>query len=318
VVKVGNTVAHVELAFEEKHDHLSMEGVQAFPLWKGLLRWAVRIESDPIFAGSLQERFSRSQMVRTFGTDEEDPPLMTIKQDGKDAALLDSQAVRLFGWQLGNNALLASKQEEIVERLETIARAQHLLRLQGGTGRSALDSPLDIEWGRVEDGHAISLLENGASLTTGQSIYVSLVNTGSSTVYVSIFDIGTLGDITLLSPGSAGVEVPAGRSYRLGDMDFDGTLLGLELSWPEGVPKELPCYEALLIVMTSQPQDLRNLETSYIQRQPGPPKRGNDASELLRIVDQISYGGLRDALPQRRTELRYDIKHVHFLLEPPK
>ncbi|KAJ9090737.1 hypothetical protein QFC19_009481 [Naganishia cerealis] len=244
---------------------------------------------------------------------------MTVRQNGNRIMLLDSQGVPLFCWQLEQDALLANRQmETIVARLETIARAQHLLRLKGGTGESALEPPLDIQWGQVENGEKIQLPDKGATLRTGQSIYVSLHNTGSSTVFVSIFDIGITGNITLLSYKARGVPIPAGGLEYLGDRDFDGTLLGLELSWPDGVPKEFTGYEAFAIVSTSEEHDLTTLQTTATQRQQSPPRRGNDTSELLRIVDQISCGGAREASPQQLHGFRYDVKPINFELEPSK
>ncbi|KAJ9093757.1 hypothetical protein QFC19_008195 [Naganishia cerealis] len=139
--EVGNAAAYVTLEYGKQHGHLSVGGAQAFSLRKELLHLAVRIGSKPTFADCLQQRPSRCRIFRTFGTAEEDPHLMTIRKDGNDVTLLDSQGVRVLDWELGLSALPPRKQEEIAERLEIIARAQHLLRLERGTGESALDSP---------------------------------------------------------------------------------------------------------------------------------------------------------------------------------
>jgi hypothetical protein len=312
VIRVRATAADIRLSPETAK---VPEGALAFPLRKALRRWAVRVEGDAPAAGALRSSISASKFVREAGTEEEDPPLATIRVSNGKVALLDRVGLPLVRPRSADQAAIS----DTIANLDNLAQAQHLLILGGGTGSHRLGVPVPIELGRVEAGHKLPLALSGETLMVGESLYLTLRNEGQTTIYASVFDIGVTGKVTLLSASSpSGIELPAGKAYTLGEDDYDTTLPGINLSWPETAPAEAPRRESLAVVLTSEAQDLRSLETATMRSATrSAAGRSGASSELARILEQVASGGMRDAGPPPSVaDVRYDLCRVDFMLDP--
>jgi hypothetical protein len=161
-----------------------------------------------------------------------------------------------------------------------------------------------------------ALPESGALLFAGDFIYVRVRNTGATNLYVSVFDIGLAGKITLLTKnlGPSGVEIDAGGPpFTLGHREGIGWKGLGPITWPDEVPDDgRPRPEALVVIVSNAPQDLRALES------PGMAAKGaGEASELQQFVNQLATGRTRDLSSEDAApEVRYAVRHIGFLVDP--
>lgn len=313
VLRVRGDTAAVKLSPE--HAKVPEEGALAFPVRKALRRWAVRIEGDAPIAGKLRACLDKSAFVREADAKQEaELSLATVKLSGNELVLLDRGGLPLVKPRPADEKAVG----DTVVNLDNLARAQHLIALQGGTDAYALDIPVIAELGRVEAGAKAPLADSGETLLVGEKVYVSLRNKGQEKVYAFVFDIGVTGKVTLLTQSSpTGLELPAGKNYTLGQDDYDGTLTGYTLEWPGTAPTEAPRRETLAVVLTSAPQDLRSLETDKMRAVKAGLERKGGGSELERILDQFSFGGSREIRPPTpAVEVRYAVHRLDFMLDP--
>jgi Caspase domain len=308
VTRVHGATAEIGLDFAAGHNAIP-DGAMAFPLQKSLRRWSVGVEGDGSLANDLRSRLAGSRFVREADRPEEDPPLARVRLIGGELMLSDHAGLPLANPRPAN----AAGVNDIVGNLEIFARAQHLLLLQSGVGRHELAETVTIEWGRVEAGAKTPLATSGETLLVGESVYVTLRNESDTTVYASVFDIGVNGKVTLLSRSSpSGIELAKGVAYTVGEDDYDRTLTGLQLSWPNSAPADLPRRETVAIVLTSAPQDLRSVETGAMRS-----AKSAAASELELLLAQVSSGGMRDIGPAPASgDVRYAVRHIDFMLDP--
>lgn len=188
----------------------------------------------------------------------------------------------------------------LLANLETLARAAFLRALDGGAGEAALATPFAVELGRVGPGGAEPLPPSGASLSTGEAVYLTIRNRGSEPIYVSAFDVGVDGAVTLLTTSEpSGVELFAGGEYRFGEREPVG-LVGVRLSWPPALPAVVPRRESLVVIAADRPLDLRAFESLGLQ----------SLEPAAATVD-----GARTAVEARAH--RYAVRHLDFELRPP-
>jgi hypothetical protein len=93
---------------------------------------------------------------------------------------------------------------------------------------------------------------------------VRVASKATRPLYAHVFNLGLRGKITLLTasiePGGVRLT-PAAPELVLGEANH-GTLDGLPLHWPPGLPREtFPRLDEIVVIMTSAPAVLRVLET---------------------------------------------------------
>ena len=194
-----------------------------------------------------------------------------------------------------------------------LARSEVFKGLKSGDGRNKLALGHAIEWGRVVEGKPVTLTQNGAFLSVGDQIYAKVFNQGPDNIFVSIFDVGLGGKITLLTTSEpAGIVLLPGQEYVLGHKEYEG-LVGLKLGWAIGIPQDIPRSESLMVILTDAPQDLRALETKGMRAEkPSGPK-----SQLQQLISQVTWGGKRDlSPPEEGPEARYAVYPITFLVDP--
>jgi hypothetical protein len=279
-------------------------GAPAFPLRSLQPRRAVRLEGAWEAHGalqlSLQQALHASSLVRPAAADSEPEPLLArIRMGAPGLDVLDAGEDRIVH-PLPPTAVSVPG---VVRAVEVLARAQALRELEGGEEPARTEDWLDVEWGQVLSGRERRLRAAGACLHTGARIYVRLHNRGRARLHVSIFDVGVAGGITLLNTSQpSGVVLRPGRVETLGSRS-DGALLGLELEWPAGVPREGERPESLVIIASETPMDLRLLETS--------------APSLVHLLQGAVPGGTRAlSAPGGTHAVRYSVKHIRFWLDP--
>lgn len=154
---------------------------------------------------------------------------------------------------------------DMVQRLESIARADELR--EGDTG--TLRTKLRVEFGRVENGAAVSMKE-GDTFYEGDRLYVVIQNMGFQPLYVALLNIDagyTITLLTSLAPEGVLLE-PNGQPLYFGRSEQ--ALTGVPASWPRGLskdprdpltPSDRSRRESLLVIASNEQQDFRLLES---------------------------------------------------------
>jgi hypothetical protein len=183
---------------------------------------------------------------------------------------------------------------QALEVANRLAVARDLLDLEGEHGVAA--DELAITWGVVEDGRAVAQPAHGTVLTLDAPIYVIVRNAGSRTLFVHVLNIGVHGHIALLSEGT-GMQLAPGQQTCLGNSPDDRELVGLELSWPSALPRDVARLDTIVVIATTRPADLRLLATSdrglaaqRMQAMPAPgfTERGGTPHEAY-VMTTITY-----------------------------
>lgn len=142
----------------------------------------------------------------------------------------------------------ASGCDAMLERLEQWAHAELLRELEG----TSLADAHEVACGRVVEGTRVPL-GPADSLHVGDAIYVELRSSARRPLFMAVACIGVDGSVTLLNRSEpSGIRVEPGHAYALGLELGD---VGLELAWPDDVPRDVPLRETLLVVVASQRHD---------------------------------------------------------------
>ncbi|OJT20884.1 hypothetical protein BO221_28715 [Archangium sp. Cb G35] len=310
VVEVLGGVSQVEL--DGRSGSLIPTGAPAFLLRSAQPRHAVVLEgpwdANEPFHLQLREGIEASPFVRQGTGHEQEPVLARIRLENGRVDVLDAAEDGVVHPlpPTPHGAL------EVIRAVDVLARAQTLRELESAVDSDWLEGCLDIEWGRVLAGYARRLPSVGACLQAGERLYVRLRNRGGSRIYVSVFDVGVSGCITLLSTSQpSGLVLGPERVETLGALP-DGTLVGLELDWPATVPATGERPESLVIIASDAPVDLRLLET------PGARVVRATASSLERLLRGLVVGTTRaaSALGGGSFLVKHAVKHIRFWLDP--
>ena len=206
--------------------------------------------------------------------------------------------------------------DRVAGDLKILAQATQLRRLVHAQ-QYPLNAEADVEWGLVIAGER-SPLVSGAVVRPGERIYVRVHNRGAAVVYVSMLDIGVSGKIAVLTRGApSGWPVHPGETYTLGEDRRARILKGAPVTWPEGLDARYGRPETILVVITSDRQDLRALEQPGIARGRA---RSAIVSPLQSMIDQLATGDSRDLRPQLVRGIdpvRYDIEAIAFEVASP-
>jgi hypothetical protein len=204
----------------------------------------------------------------------------------------------------------------IVQNLKRLAWANGL-RCLAADPAHALDTPIDVEFGLVSGGAARPLSTSGEILYLDQRIYIRVRNNGEERVHVSLVDIGVSSQVTLLNAASPGGEaVDPGTEFTFGRGHHNNVLRGSPLSWPPGFTRAQPRPETVIILVTSQPHDIRGLEQQGVRGEPIRIIDDRSRSPLERLLDQIDHGGTRDLAADGGPPMRYMVRTVDFELVP--
>jgi hypothetical protein len=310
VVEVLGGSSQVEL--DRRFHAVIPTGAPAFLLRSVQPRRSVVLEGssdarDP-FLLHLCEGLQASPFVRQATGDEHEPVLARIRLEEQRVEVLDAGADAV----IHPLPLTPYSALDVVRTLEILARAQTLRELESAAEADWLAGCLDIEWGGVLAGHAIRHPTMGACLHAGERLYVRLRNRGRVRIYVSVFDVGVGGCITLLNTSQpSGLVLGPERVETLGARP-DGTLVGLELDWPAAVPPTGERPESLVVIVSDAPVDLRLLETS------GSRLVRSTALSLERLLQGLMVGTTRAVSPQGGGPhlVKHAVTHIRFWLDP--
>lgn len=285
-------------------------GAPAFLVRSAQPRRAVALEgaweaSGPLYQ-HLRQELEHSYLLRPAASGEQEPAVARLRLGEREVDVLDHERDRV----VHPLAATPGGVSEALRAAEVLARAQELRAMESSEGSGWILENLTVEWGKVIGGEAKRLLTTGQTLHSGERLYVQLKNNGRLRLYVSIFDIGVSGSITLLSTSEpSGLVLEPGGERRLG-AQWNGALAGLEVDWPDSVPREGERPESLVLIASDKPVDLRLYETSR-QRL----VRGESPS--LEQLLQGTWSTRAEPPPGGGTSpLRYAVKHIRFWLDP--
>lgn len=312
--------AHSEVALADDAAKIPT-GAIAYPDERSLHRLTIRVETA-FGAEDIGEEVRASLKETThlrLADGDGEQSLATVQVDPHEITLLDPAGQPV----VHPKPLEADVQpavSETIENLRRFAQARALTNLASGEGAYALRTPYDVEWGQLVAGRRQRREKAGAELQVGDRIYVQVHNQGDSLLYVSFFDIGIAGKITLpnSSVAPSGVEVEANQEYVLGKANLDCELDGLPLIWNKSVPVDSgPRLETITVIVSDRPQDLTPLESPGLRGVWGESRSGETVSELTRLLSQISRGHCRGlAAPRAEVDIHYAVEHIDFFLGP--
>ncbi|MEW2524323.1 caspase family protein [Streptomyces sp. NPDC047071] len=291
-------------------------GTEAHPLHVSLGRRPVLLTpADHPDHARVAARLNACAHVRTARSDEPALAVLTLTADGLCLADAEGEPLRSAAVPTTDTAL-----DSLTLDLQQLARAAHVRALASGTGPAALPDDVTFHYALLcADGTQQPLDRGGADAFQalpafpafhGDEIVVHLHNRAAERRYVSVFDIGLRGAVTQLTTTEpAGVGLDPGDHYELFRLPGSHRLAGIELYWPDGLPRGAPRPETLVAVVTDRPQDLTRLAQRGIAR------RGPGGSALQRLVDDV-LTGVRDARPPGTAEpwVRYRVTRCDLLL----
>lgn len=234
VTYADSTTAFIDVTYRDGEDKAIPPGSHGFPVRSHARRGAVEVTGAGDVADKLRARIDADGHLRLLQEGDDTPPMARVALDGGTIDIRDSDGQSWIHPVAFDTTVEDERLVKVVQNLKAMGRAEALRRLQSGDGPFALDGTLRIEWGTVKDGEATTLDPTGARLSPGDRIHLEVTNEGPGTVYVSIFDIGLTGKITLLSlSGSTGLKIPAGKHDGVGLHPHLGVIGHGPLSWSD-------------------------------------------------------------------------------------
>lgn len=269
--------AIAELEWLNGHAQLPV-GAVAWPLELHLARQPVLVEAPEGDRPRLEEAVAASARLRVAEAGEAAIALLRLRGDILEVVTNDGTRLGApFGaWSL----------EAAISQLRTLAAAQALRELQS---EGLASNELEVEWGTVH-GEVRSAQQDGAALHEGDRIYIRIRNRSTGPRYAHVFNVGLRGTISRLShvyPN--GIVIGPNEITHVGPLNEPKTTF--RLTWPHGVPRDAPAIDRLVVIATTRPTDLGELET---------PKAGargtrHARTALQRLANQLHEGGARSA-----------------------
>jgi hypothetical protein len=290
---------------------LPIDGALAFPQYDALYKWPVTLPSDLPWLFELVET---SRFIRSAGPEDRGLILAEFRKESDRLALYSNRGHIIAASSADTSP---DERSRLIRRAEQLSRGQHLLSLTNETDDEILTHAVQVTFGVVDASwnRGRTIRQDGADgLLEGDSVYIELVNRGTETVYVWVFDINAGGKINRVSrSNSTGIEMPRGRHEILGSRNDGLRLKGLPVSWPRDLPKTTPLEETLVFIFTSLPVDLNHLSDPS----DCPPPERTGLSHLEQLTYSIATGAMRTVtIDEGNSQIRYSVSHIPFLLRP--
>lgn len=150
--------------------------------------------------------------------------------------------------------------EQLLLRLECLARAQDLLAFAPGSLDTVLDIDISVEIGRIVNGQP-TRLGPGEAMQVGARQYVRVENSGIDDYFVAVLGIDAKHSVRLYSRRAPrGFRLRSGKVLNLGEGP-NGTVPGFKVSWPDELPRVAPRRESLVVIATDDEHDFSRLTT---------------------------------------------------------
>jgi hypothetical protein len=276
-------------------------GAVAFPLEAAAVVFPVRIAAPPALQEQLVARVGEAPNLCAEVDGDEGEPLAILR--AHDGQLTIEDALGPLFPPVPDDE---DGRRDVVQNLRNLGVAQALLEMPQSQGLPA--DAIGVELAAVVDGRPVPLPDGTGALGIGDALCLRLHNRSKRRLHANVFDVGLRRKVTLLSTQApAGIQLEPGEEYLLGALP-DGTPSGFTLSWPPGLPRDLPRGEDVVVIASEQPVDL--LETHEQLRA---PKRFG-ATPLQRLFEHVQGEGTRDM--QRNDSDTYAMRRLSFHLQP--
>lgn len=328
VVQLGGATSGVRLEWKNATRKLP-DGAQATLVKKVQDQLPVSVRGEDGFVTHVTTYLKKSDFLRPAEQSENQSALATIaKSELSQVTVRDTQGSMLRDWKFEKENEVRGLIERSMVVLRKFARAHHVLSLEG---ERTLSECLDVEFGTVAASQSpdrTPITSPQHALHPGNRVYIKLRNDSpNKALFVSIIDI-TGENVTLLNDTSPdGIELRANDgSYVFGEVDFNNTLIGSKINWPDDVPPKQKLPVAVVLVITETRIDLRGLNTTHTREKGGtcpPVERSLDAaasdfeSDLLGKLELLKAGTVRvrPASQDTHVPLRFGVKRIFYQLE---
>ncbi|KAL4726640.1 hypothetical protein ACLX1H_005528 [Fusarium chlamydosporum] len=247
-----------------------------------------------------------AEIPETFQSSVDNSRYLTVMNNGDIMAKVECRNSRiqlisyegnistlLGDWRLQEAQSVDHVWRSCFNRLESLARARHVLTLDNGE-TTPLFPHVEVEIGTVGKKYVRRPWSEDATCTTiGDRIYLNFNNKSSSPVYAWVFSI--CGEkVELISRAAAyGYQIPSMGNYVFGKRDYTNQLVGSAVGWPSEIPKGSGALsETILVIIGDGSTDLRGLETN------AGVSRGPD--DLGKLIEELSTICSRDTEPETR------------------
>ncbi|KAM0544700.1 hypothetical protein ACHAPJ_011687 [Fusarium lateritium] len=287
-------------------------GVLAFLEVEAFPKWPIAVPKDQ---KQLRRAIRRSKYIRAQAEDTGEIPVASIWQNGDDwilssGGLSDDHSVRLLTLKTSEQEPISQLHDDLVQGADKLARAQHLLALVPDEDEE-LDHAVTFTMVQVEkkqSGRPIPI-DGSGTVTDGDRVLILLRNDGAKLLYASIYNINVRGHISCVhSDKTTSIELLPGQIKALGAGLYgeryneykEGTPWprgsspdGIPVYWPEGIPRDQPIHDRLVVILTEERVDLGQLVSNRDNKASrGPDPSGASSLELLAY--EIGSGKKRD------------------------
>ena len=274
----------------------------AVPIRRRVTRWPVATEGPATPRAMIDAALEASPTLRPARPGEHAIASVRIERDA--VTLEDATG------PLGPPLPLEGGLSSVLAQLANLGVAQGLRELEGEHGVFA--SELSIELGVVHDGQPRRLPHHGGQLQLRDRYYLNVERRGPRTLFAHVLAINARGKITLLTQFSrGGVVLDRDKpSLNLG-LRQDGTLGGVGMRWPDGLPVSSgPRLTELVVLATPMTSDLSGLETRDVI------VGRNSGTRLQRALAELCDGTRRDACIAPHGPDGFFVKRLSVSLDP--
>lgn len=304
VVGVEALTARLQVrAWHHGHTAIPVDAA-AIPIARSAVRRAVAVEAAAAERQVIAQAIGATSTLRVASAGE--GAIATLRLAGDRVTVEDAAGPRFAP------AGFPDQLDDVIEDLDNLAVAQALRELEGEHG--VRRDEVAIELGVIDGGKKLPLVGPHAALGLRDRFYLQVCNRGARRLFAHVVNLGLQGTVTLLT----GTIAPSGIALDAGDPPFvlgrraDGSLPGIGIVWPDGLPRTgAPRRDEYLVIVTSSPMSLAILERRVHQ---APATRG-ERSPLQALLGQLRDGQLRDAALDEATD-GFLVQRLSYLLYP--
>ncbi|HEU4841436.1 MAG TPA: caspase family protein, partial [Ilumatobacteraceae bacterium] len=237
--------------------------------------------------------------------------MATVELDDDGARILDVAGEPL---QAAAQTVTSATLATIDDALRRLARATHLRELESGSGAAALPDDVALQHRRLVDGREVEVAA-GEHVYDGDRLVVRATNRSAETRYVTVLDVGLTGGVTILTAAQpSGTTMAAGQEVVVGE-NAAHAIEGVELYWPDDLPRGGPRPESLITIVADAPIDgLPALAQSGVATRSA--TRG-ERSAIDLLLEDVAVGTRDVRLPAPAAEqTRYRVHRLDLLVHP--
>ena len=260
--------ASAGLALDFVADHVELPAhTLARPIRSSRAALPIYVEPEAHGREQLERELAQFTELSLVTRPEAHEGLVRLSADQRELRAMNTSGITLF------TRPRAAALRTSVEALLPFAHAHDLLLLEGNS--AAIDREFELVWGTVGADSSLALPARGSTLRSDERYFVRVKNHAQRSLWVSMIEIGVAAERRLLNASYApeGWELGPDASFVLGERD--GRLTGVSSAWPADLDRSKPGCVSLLVIVSSQPHDLRSLEGKGVRSDARAPASAN-------------------------------------------